>query len=185
VKKLDSPRHTGFVSRTRLGISIAVLVMGLGLLYTTAGRAAPSQVANRAQGIDDTEAARILGHALPAPRFLPLSLSRSAITADPPETNPTLAVLGPRRVHESFAIGGRDVLLLTFNRGSLGRILDPQASTTILDGRHVTVASHEIMDGSTDVAYYWEAEGLAVTMHINLVVGLGRELTDQIAGSVR
>jgi len=172
--------------RPALIAAILLLICSFGLVYATVGRASQTGPANmNPSGITESEAAQILGQPLPAPRTLPLGLSRSAIAADPVENNPTLAALGPRHVRESFAVGGKDVVLLIVNRGQLGRILDPGVSTAVLGGRSMIIASHQIWDGSTDVAYNWETDGLALTMHVNLVSGLTRTLSDQIAASVR
>jgi hypothetical protein len=46
-------------------------------------------------------------------------------------------------------------------------------------------STHPIIDGSRDATYYWEAHGLAFTLHVNLVKEVTQALSDQIAASIR
>lgn len=87
-------------------------------------------------------------------------------------------------VHQSYARGGRDIARLTVWRGNLGQA-DADKVSTDIGGRTVWVGTRVIVDGSTDVSYAWESDGLGFVLHVNLAEGLSRSDADRIAASVR
>lgn len=187
IKQLKTSLH--FVRSVRLSAVILGLVgifsVGVLLIASTAGQASVTAPESPSRtDVSEADAARILGQALPVPAFLPPGLVRTGIGADPAIVDPTFA-RGPRHVRESFGVAGQNVALLIVNAGALGRVIDPGASAVTIGGTAMTFSTHQIMDGSVDATYYWEAHGLAFTLHVNLVKGLTQDLSDRIAASIR
>lgn len=131
---------------------------------------------NRMFSGDESAAAAVLGRPLPEPRFLPQGMKRSGIGVDPANT-PT----GVRRVTVSYAISGQNVALLTLVRGSMGRA---DGTVTTIGDVAAPVSTRTIYDGSSDVQYVWDRDGIGYNLHVNLVKGLTRELSDRIVESV-
>jgi hypothetical protein len=161
--------------------SLVLLAMVLGFGVTVTGLAVRGNQATDnarvAQLADDATAEAILSHSLPKIRDLTGGLFRSALTiSEAPPQNV------PRHINQSWAIGGRNLALLTVWRGTTGHA---DGSQTILGGHVTYVASRAIFDGTTDVSYAWDYDGLAHILHVNLGHGLSREDADRIAGSVK
>ncbi len=163
-----SPRSWKALTLTLLVIAVAAFVGTM----LVAGQGEN----NRASLTDEGTAAAFLGRPLPEIRAAFGSMHRSGIGIDP-------ATAQNRAVHVSYAIGKANVAVLTIQRGSLVPV-DTQ-ETVVLGGRTVSVASHQIRDGSVDVGYAWSADGLAYTLHVNLAQGVSRATADGLAASVR
>lgn len=85
-------------------------------------------------------------------------------------------------MHVSYAIGSTNIALLTVQRGNIQPI--DTEETLQLGANTVSVASHAVRDGSTDVGYAWNAGGYAYTLHINLSHGMTRAIADRLAASI-
>lgn len=159
----------------------AVIGLGIfGLMQSQARVITPDVI--RALGSGDAEAAAVLGVPVPRPTFLPLGLTRSAITLDEKDNSVGLTQ-SDRKVRQSFAIGGRYVALLTVFRATLGTSLDK--TTTVQLGKfQAQLFTKTLADGSENLSYRWQQGTLAMFMDINLVSGLTREIADRIVASV-
>lgn len=128
---------------------------------------------------DPAQVCAALGRPMPEPHFLPLGLHRSGIglhVADLPV--PVVRV----SVNVSYAMNSRNVMLLGAMPGAFPAGNQPN---TTVDGHPAQVNERAIHDGTTDVAYLWSRDGLLLTLHVNLVGGLTRELADRMAASVQ
>lgn len=128
----------------------------------------------RVQAADAQNVADAIGRPLPEPRFRPLGLYRSALTVDP------AGVPVPRAVQASYAIAGKNVMLLVVRAGTITAPGVPQQIGDV----SAIVSTKTLDDGSTDVAYTWSRNGLAYAVHINLSRGLNRDLADQVVASI-
>jgi hypothetical protein len=151
------------------------LILVFGAAFVGSRLATGGEETNRAGLVNEATAVAALGRPLPAVGDGGVGLVRSAIALDPPTA-------GRRGVHISYAVLGRNVALLTIQRGALTP-LDTQ-ETVGLGGVSVSVATHPIADGTTDVGYAWSAAGYAYVLHVNLVGGIDRIVADRIAASV-
>lgn len=157
----------------------AVVVVGIGATAATliVRGSQPTEQAYVAQQADDAEAEAVLKHSLPQVRDLSDGLIRSRLTISAPAVGNL-----PRLVDLFYSLAGRNTVQLTVWRGGVG-IADGIRTTV---GGHVTyVFDHVVGDGTTDVAYKWEFEGLGHILHVRLVGGLSRADADRIAASVR
>lgn len=173
----------GMQVRSRLGAVLLAV-----LLLTAAGAVAGAVIApalrpgvgpDVAADADEQAAATVLQHPLPQVRDSASGLRRSALTIAAPPPGKV-----PRMVHQSYSRSGRDVARLTVWRGNLGQT-DADKVSTPLGDRTMWVGTRVIIDGSTDVSYAWESDGLAFVLHVNLAEGLSRSDADRIAASVR
>lgn len=177
--------------RDRLTPFSRLPVLGIAVLLALAAVAAAgsSVSASRDVGVaygivtvaaDIEEATEILGRTPPRPQFLPQGLTPSEMSMDPPEKP-----FGTRFVHQSFAIAGRNVARLDAVKGaSSGLQVEPGAQVRQLGERTVRVRSTQLQDGSTNVSYAWEENGLILRFKINLIRGLTSELADKIVASI-
>lgn len=155
-------------------VLVAVAAATLGLALAVAVRAQPG--GDRAEPADVAEASTVLGRPMPEVRAAGLNLKRSGIGIDPPGRPAS------RQVHISYAIDGKNVVLLNVYRGSISAEGD---ETFPLPGATASVATRTIFDGTLDMRYAWNRDGLAFVLHVNLSRGLTRASADQIARSVR
>lgn len=166
--------------RTVLGVLVTViLLVGIGTTAATliVRASQPTERANVAQQADDVDAEAVLKHSLPQVRELSGGLIRSKLTISAPGPGNL-----PRLVDVFYSLAGRNIVQLTVWRGGVG-IADGTKTTL---GGHVTyVLDHVVGDGTTDVAYKWEFDGLGHILHVRLVGGLSAADADRIAASVR
>lgn len=125
--------------------------------------------------LDDAAAGKVIGHTLPVIHGAPGGLYRIAVSVDPD-------YVAVRAVHESYAVNGRPLLLLTIRPGSVESI--DAGETVTLAGMIVQVHEKKIQDGTTNVNYVWNRDGLSFVMNVNLVNGLTRPLADTLVASV-
>jgi hypothetical protein len=168
-------RRTVFGSPVRVVVLVVVAGLALGLATGGLVFGDVGQIATRAASY--AEAAMVLGGPVPEIRDLPAGMTRSGIGIDP-ENKP----VGPRNVLISYAVGGRNVALLTLWRGSLGRF---DGSPTKIGDADGTVSVNRIHDGTENVGYAWERNGLSFELNVNLVSGITRDVADRMAASVR
>lgn len=155
----------------------ALLALGVGEFGLAARAGILGRGSNVAQQADDATAEAVLHHSLPQIRDVESGLRRSALSI-----SESVGAGIPRLVHQSYALGRRNVALLTVARSNLGQTDGEQ----VLLGGHTTyLANRTIADGTTDVSYLWEFDGLSHTLHIDLVGGVSRADADRIAASVR
>ncbi|HET7700169.1 MAG TPA: hypothetical protein VFM06_04795 [Candidatus Limnocylindria bacterium] len=153
-------------------IAIALLVGGFVTSIVLA-----DEGGNRAQDATAAAAAAELGRPLPEVRSTFAGLHRSGIGLDP--------VGAPsRKVHVSYAIGEKNLVLLRVFRGALAAA-DTQDSIALANGVAASVSTKTLSDGTTDVGYAWSKDGLSYTLHVNLSQGLTRIAADEIARSVK
>jgi len=127
---------------------------------------------------DPAQVCQALGHPLAEPRYLPLGLHRSGIflfVADP-------AIASQPAANVSYAIDSRNIMALALRVGAFPTGNQPN---TTVDGLPAQVEQRTLADGSPDVSYLWSRGGLLLSLHINLVSGITREVADQIAASIR
>lgn len=168
--------------RTVPGVIVAViLLVGVGATAATLIMRAsqPTEQANVAQQSTDAEAEAVLQHSLPQIRDLSAGLTRSKLTISAPPPGNL-----PRLVDVFYSLAGRNYVQLTVWRGGVGTT-DATETTTTLGGHVTYVLQHVVGDGTTDVAYTWEFDGLGHILHVRLVGGLSRADADRIAASVR
>ena len=171
-------RQTLSGRRVAVGAGATVVLLSAVLvLAAAAGVGQQGAESMRSLPADDRTAADVLGRPVPQPRELPPGMVRSAIAADPASKT-----IGPRYVHQSFAIAGRNVARLSVWRGDLGRV---EGDVVTLGGRSVITSVSRLPDGTSDVAYFWSADGLSFTLHINLIGAVTRDLADRLTASVR
>lgn len=153
--------------------TLLVLAVLSGAAIALAGVAASQTPDSRARVIGLPAAAAALGRG-EIPQVRHSSLTPSVIAIDTP-------AVANRAVHLSYAHNGRKVALLTINRGTLA----PFGSPVFIGPKPGYAEAATIHDGTTDVAYGWNSDGLTLVLHVNLVDGIDRKLADEIAASVR
>jgi hypothetical protein len=125
----------------------------------------------------DDLAYEILGRAAPRPQAVPVGFVRNQLAVDPP-TKP----VGPRFVHQSFGFGGTNIARLDAYKGMLNRA---EGDPVVIGGKSVTVATKQLRDGSTNVSYAWNQDGLGLSFNVNLVQGVTREVADAMIASMQ
>jgi hypothetical protein len=125
----------------------------------------------------DEVAFEILGRAAPQPQTVPPGFARNQLAVDPVNKP-----VGPRFVHQSFGFSGSNIARLDAYRGVLNRA---EGDPVTIGGKSVTVATKQLRDGSTNVSYAWNQDGLGLTLNINLVHGVSRADADAIVASMQ
>jgi hypothetical protein len=164
-------------SLTLAGVGLIVPIL-VALLLGSDARPPQAQEGPGQQALPaDVDSARaILGASLPEVHAVIPGLRRSGIGIDP--------ILGPaqsRAVHVSYALDSKNVVLLSVRRGSSSA----EGSPFELPSATATVVTSTIADGTQDVRYAWNQNGLALVLHVNLSHGLTRSDADAIAVSIR
>lgn len=163
-------------------ILLAVAIATVGTITGVAITASARPVSSDASSVvtmpaTDDAAYGILGRAAPQPRTVPPGFVRNQLAVDP-----TDKPVGPRFVHQSFGFGGSNIARLDAYRGVLNRA---EGEAAIIGGKSVTVATKQLRDGSTNVSYAWNQDGLGLTFNINLTHGVSRTDADAMVASMR
>lgn len=170
-------------ARAWAAVISASLLIGAALSMAEQSSATgPSQNTSYAFATDEEEAAKVLGRAVPQPRFAPPGFARTQFSLESAPTDVRAA--SPRKVRQTFGIAGQDLALLTVFSATLGQSLDPVSAVQI-GGRSFTVSTKTLSDGSTMVSYRWQLGELAAYFDINLVRGITRDVADRIVASVQ
>lgn len=173
IERLFSYRSRGLV----VAVVSVVILAAIAVVAANAGGGPPAP--NVALDGDEAAARVVLSHPLPQVRDTASGLQRVQLTIDQP---PPPGVTSFRAVHQSYAKDGRKMARLDVWRGA---VQSSEGTPVKLDGRDVRVAARTIPDGTTDVSFLWQSDGLVHQLHINLVNGIDRNDADRIAASVR
>ncbi len=160
------------------GIAVLLAAGAAGLISWNARASQLSGQITGQANIDDNYAEVVLGHSLPQIRDAAAAVTRVSLTVSD-AVGPNI----PRIVDQIYARQGKRTIVLSVWRGKLGAT-DSVATTTTISGRTAYVLSHVVGDGSTDVAYTSEFEGVSFILHVRLTDGLSRQDADRIFASV-
>jgi len=157
----------------------ALLVAGFAV-GTSAIRADTSN--DKARPVTPTQAAAILGHAMPDLGYKPLNLHMTSLTAKPLSQ-------AQQNVAAGYAINdGRDVVQLTiFRAASIKRLETSGVEETSIGGAPAQVSTKTIQRTDliwTMVNYTWSRNGLSYSLTVHLLDGLNRSEADRIAASI-
>jgi len=159
---------------------LAFALFGLGL---TAGSTASGQApTSNLRAVNSTEAAMLLGAALPGPAYLPRGLHQVMLQAPPLE-------MAQLQLDETFATAGNvNALQLSVIKSPNIQRIDPDATAFDLNGTPAQVTVRVVgAPGAqwTFVSYTWSRGPLSYALLVHLLDGLTRSDADQIALSIK
>lgn len=160
-------------------LALAVAAFAGVMAFATLASARPTAEVTSIVPVPATDdvAFEVLGRAAPQPRIVPAGFIRNQLAVDPPGKP-----IGPRFAHQSFGFNGSNIARLDAYRGTLNRA---DGDAVVIGGKSVTVATKQLRDGSTNVSYAWNQDGLGLTFNINLVHGVTRADADAMVASIQ
>lgn len=161
-----------------LAAALGLAAVGV-LLFLAVQRAStaapPPGSAQQAGPATLEEAGAVLGRSVPQLHYQMTGLALSGIGIDPP---------GPiaRAVHVSYALNGRNVVLMTLRIGALGMA---EGEDFQLPGAVAKALVRPIDGGAQDASYAWSRDGVTFVLHVKLADGTTHAVADQMARSVK